>query len=157
MVAKILCEEAMKFSSSNKPYPKINTFNIVVYRENTNAVNAFKEQFRVFSPNIDANAPNWPKTKRHTESDGNIFNTTRKKISSVFGGNSAKEKNEDKTHGVEVKVVQGNIVQESTDAIGFLVSEDITQGTVLVLIAFSQRGSKIAIPRLTDHLQTKMR
>ena len=148
LVAKILFEEATKFSSNHKPSPKIKTFNVVVYKGNTKAINAFKEQFRVFSPNIDANAP---KTKRHTESDRGILKTTRKKISSALGVNSAKGKNEDKTHGVEVEVVQGNIVQESTDAIGFLVSENITQGTVSVLIAFHKHSvSKIAILRLTD-------
>ncbi|XP_028398972.1 protein mono-ADP-ribosyltransferase PARP14-like [Dendronephthya gigantea] len=123
LVAKILFEEATQFSSDHKPSPKIKTVNVVVYKGNKTAVDAFKEQFQGFSPTADVNAR---KTKRGSESGAGILKTTRKKISGAFDRSSGKEK--DKTHGVEVEIVQGNIVEESTDAIGFLVAEDITQG-----------------------------
>ncbi|XP_028398971.1 protein mono-ADP-ribosyltransferase PARP14-like [Dendronephthya gigantea] len=123
LVAKILFEEAIKFSSDHKPSSKIKLFNVVVYKGNKTAVDAFKEQFQVFSPTADVNAR---KAKRGSESGAGILKTTRKKISGAFDRSSGKEK--DKTHGVEVEIVQGNIVEESTDAIGFLVAEDITQG-----------------------------
>ncbi|XP_028416143.1 protein mono-ADP-ribosyltransferase PARP14-like [Dendronephthya gigantea] len=66
LVAKILFEEAMKFSSNDKPSSKVKMFNVVVYKGNSKAVSAFKEQFQVYSPTADANTR---KTKRCSESD----------------------------------------------------------------------------------------
>ncbi|XP_028398976.1 protein mono-ADP-ribosyltransferase PARP14-like [Dendronephthya gigantea] len=124
LVAKILFEEATQFSSDHKPSSKIKTVNVVVCNGNKTAVDAFKEQFQVFSPNADVNAR---KTKQGSESGADVLKTIRKTFWSFFDRSLGKEK--DETGGVEVEIVQGNIVEESTDAIGFLVCEDITQGS----------------------------
>ena len=114
LVAKVLIDEAKKFSSKQKSSLKIKQYNIVVYSGNTKAVGIFKQQFQVFS---------------NTKVEKNIHKTKQKKV----GFNSSSKKkdkksSEDMTHGVNVEIIHGNIVHESTDAIGFLVSEDITQG-----------------------------
>mgnify|MGYP002803371376 CR=1 FL=1 len=120
LVAKVMFEEAMKFSSKHGTSLKIKQYNVVVYSGNTKAVNIFKEQFQVFSNKKIINEPKVPKTTR-----------SKSKTPHVLRKSSAKDKGEkleDETNGVEVEIIQGNIVEESTDAIGFLVSEDIEQG-----------------------------
>ncbi len=67
-------------------------------------MNIFKEQFQV---HLEAKIP------------ANMLNSPTKEES----GSSR-----DEIDSVNVEVVRGNIVQESTDAIGFLVENDITQG-----------------------------
>ena len=114
LVAKVLIQEAKKFGSKHISSLTINQFNVVVYSENKKAVDTFKRQFQVYA-NMNANE-NIPKTKRKEPSS--TGKPTKNK----------KENVEDETHGVNVEIVHGNIVEESTDAIGFLVAEDITQG-----------------------------
>ena len=115
----MLIEETKKFSSKHSSSLTINQFNVVVYSGNTKAVDTFKRQFQVYA-NVNDNA--------------NIARTKRKKFPS-FRKPSAKNKEEDvedETHGVNVEIVHGNIVEESTDAIGFLVAEDITKGNNVI-------------------------
>ena len=114
LVAKVLFEEAMQFSSKQGSSLKIKQYNVVVYSGNTNAEDIFKEQFQVYS-----------KTKKDT----NVRRTKRRMFGLLTSAVKEKAKSsEDETHGVNVEIVQGNIVQESTDAIGFLVKEDIAEG-----------------------------
>jgi hypothetical protein len=114
LVAKVLFEEAMQFSSKQGSSLKIKQYNVVVYSGNTNAEDIFKEQFQVYS-----------KTKKDT----NARRTKRRMFGLLTSAVKEKAKSsEDETHGVNVEIVQGNIVQESTDAIGFLVREDIAEG-----------------------------
>jgi hypothetical protein len=114
LVAKVLFEEAMQFSSKQGSSLKIKQYNVVVYSGNTNAEDIFKEQFQVYS-----------KTKKDT----NVRRTKRRMFGLLTSAVKEKAKSsEDETHGVNVEIVQGNIVQESTDAIGFLVREDIAEG-----------------------------
>ena len=115
LVAKVLIEEAKKFSSKHSSSLKINQFNVVVYSGNTKAVDSFKQQFQVYS-----------------KGNTNIPKTKRKKLPSILKPSTKnKEENaDDETRGVNVEIVQGNIVEESTDAVGFLVAEDITRGTI---------------------------
>jgi hypothetical protein len=84
-------------------------------------VDIFKEQFQIYSGKKIETVSNVPKTKRIK--------------SRMFGSRKspAKDKDEssdDETHGVNVEIVQGNIVHESTDAIGFLVIGEITKGKI---------------------------
>ena len=115
LVAKVLIEEAEKFSSKHSSSLKINQFNVVVYSGNTKAMDSFKQQFQVYSKG----STNIPKTKR-------------KKLPSIRKPSTKnKEENaDDETRGVNVEIVQGNIVEESTDAVGFLIAGDITQGNM---------------------------
>jgi hypothetical protein len=119
LVAKVLFEEAMKFSSKHGASLKIKEFNVVVYNGNTKAVSKFKEQFQVYSNKKITNEPKVHKTTRPK---------SRMSLSRKTVVKDRVESSEDETKGVEVEIVQGNIVEESTDAIGFLVSEDIEQG-----------------------------
>ena len=117
----MLIEETKKFSSKHSSSLTINQFNVVVYSGNTKAVDTFKQQFQVYA-NVNAN------------DNANIPKTKRKKPSSIRKPSAKnKEENvEDETHGVNVEIVHGDIVKESTDAIGFLVAEDITQGNNVI-------------------------
>ena len=120
LVAKAMFEEAMTFSSKHGASLKIKQYNVVVCSGNTKAVDILKEQFQVFSNKKIINEPKVPKTTR-----------SKSKTPHVFRKSSAKDKGEkfeDETNGVEVEIIHGNIVEESTDAIGFLVFEDIEQG-----------------------------
>jgi poly [ADP-ribose] polymerase 10/14/15 len=128
LVAKVLFEEAMKFSSKHKSGLKIKQYNVVVYSGNTKAVNIFKEQFQVYSNKKIENEPNVPKTKRKKP---------RTLGFPKFQTKDKAESSEDETHGVNVEIVQGNIVEESTDAIGFLVAEDITQGKMYYVLTYA--------------------
>ncbi|CAB3996938.1 poly [ADP-ribose] polymerase 14-like, partial [Paramuricea clavata] len=117
LVAKVLFEEGIKFSSKQSSSFKIRLYNIVVYSGNTKAVDIFKEQFQIYSGKKIETLSNVPKTKRMKS----ILFGTRKSP-------AKEESSDDETHGVNVEIVQGNIVHESTDAIGFLVIGEITQG-----------------------------
>jgi hypothetical protein len=64
LVAKVLFEEAMKFSSKHGASLKIKEFNVVVYNGNTKAVSKFKEQFQVYSHKKITNEPKVHKTTR---------------------------------------------------------------------------------------------
>ena len=121
LVAKVLFEEGIKFSSKQSSSFKIRQFNIVVYSGNTKAVDIFKQQFQTYSGKKIETVSNVPKTRRMK--------------SRIFGSRKspAKDKDEssdDETHEVNVEIVQGNIVHESTDAIGFLVIGEITKGKI---------------------------
>ncbi|CAB4023202.1 poly [ADP-ribose] polymerase 14-like [Paramuricea clavata] len=113
LVAKVLFVEAMKFSSKKSPSLKIKKYNVVVYSDNTKTVDIFKQQFQIYS-------------KMKMKNDTNIHKTKSRNFGLLKSAAKEKAKSsEDKTHGVNVEIVQGNIVQESTDA---SVAEDITQG-----------------------------
>lgn len=122
LVAKVLIEEAKKFSSKHSTSLKINQINVVVYGGNKKAVDSFKQQFQVYSM---------------AKPDTNIPKTKRKKFGSILkpSTKNKQENVEDETRGVNVEIVQGNIVEESTDAVGFLVAEDITRGDNVILYA----------------------
>lgn len=50
---------------------------------------------------------------------------------------------EEETHGVKVEIIQGNVVHEATDAIGFLVEEDITQGGQIGAAILKAAGAQL--------------
>jgi hypothetical protein len=80
-------------------------------------VDIFKEQFQVYSK---------------TKTDTDVRKTKRRMFGLLKLAVKEKAKSsDDETHGVTVEIVQGNIVQESTDAIAFLVAEDIADGIVI--------------------------
>jgi hypothetical protein len=122
LVAKVLIEEAMKFSSKHSSSLKIRQCNIVVYDENTKAVYTFREKFQIYSKTKNENRFNVAKIEHKT------LDFLKPSV------NEEAESSEDETHGVNVEIIHGDIVEQSTDAIGFLVEEDITQGIMSCII-----------------------
>jgi hypothetical protein len=106
IVAKVLLEEAIKFSSNHSCSLEIKECNIVVYHDNKKAVDDFKKHFQDYLK---------PKN------DANFHNTGYKMEDLIPATNNG-------TQQTTVEIVQGDIVKETTNAIGFLVQEDITQG-----------------------------
>ena len=122
----------MAFSSKIGSTLRIKQINIVVYSGNTKAVKIFTEQFQSYSgKKLDAKIS---KTKRKTSSKlRRIVSHTKEKS----------ETSEDETRGVKVEIIRGNIVAESTDAISFLVAEDITHGGQIGTALLQAAGAEL--------------
>lgn len=109
LVAKLLLNEALEFSLKHKSKLKIKNFNIVVYSGNTKAVQVFSKQFREFSIiKVKENRDMVKWTTRQCNYNNEVVNRRK----------------------VKVEIVQRNIVHESTEAIGFTVSESVYQGRI---------------------------
>lgn len=111
----------MKFSKNHGASNRLKQVDIVVYSGNERAVKKFTETFQSYSSKLNRGTP-IRETKRSKKGKETPTFPTPRRISETWEEVSAE------TNGLKIELVQGDMVQESTDAIAFFVGSNIREG-----------------------------